>query len=278
VARPRAASFEYLVYIIILLLGCLTSVAGFFFSHDWQPIILSIGTSVIAAGVVSIAVRSLLGDPFSEVSGNITKVTHELTSGLQQTVTILERSARTGVISIWASRYELPTEVFVQRVELSRTQIDLLAYAMAFFPEHPLVVPLLKEKANAGCSIRILLGDPQGAMIARRSKEEKHEGSIQSRVEATLARLEHLVGLPGVEIRLHDTPLYCSIYRFDLRMLVTPHLFGVRGAAAPLLDIAKTEGGLFDKYCDHFDAIWAGAKPYRKALLLPPGQPKKHKP
>jgi hypothetical protein len=277
VAKPRAASLDCLVYIIILLLGCLTSGAGFFVSRDWQSVVLSIGTSVIAAGVVSIAVRSLLGDPFSEVSGNITKVTQELTNSLQQTVTILDRSSKTGVVSIWANRYELPTEVFVQRIEQSRNQIDLLAYAMAFFPEHPLVVPLLKEKARAGCSIRILLGDPEGAMIARRSKEEEHEGSIQSRVEATLARLEHLVGLPGVEIKLHDTPLYCSIYRFDLRMLVTPHLYGVRGAAAPLLDIAKTEGGLFDKYCGHFEAIWSGAKHYRRAPLTPTGRPEKHR-
>lgn len=253
----RNVAREYLVYTILLLLGCLTTLAGVFMPMRGQTVALSIGTSVIAASIISFTVRYLLGDPFSGVTKEITEVSHALSENLNEAVTVLGSASSTGLLSIAVRRSDVQTDFFVEQIRTSRQNIDLLAYAMAFLPEHPATVPLLKERALTGCQIRILLGDPNGACIKARSVEEKFEGSIQSRIEATLARLEQLKGLPNVDIRFHDTPLYSSVYRFDSKMIVTPQLYGVRAAAAPLLYLARLEDGLFDRYLSHFDAIWS---------------------
>jgi hypothetical protein len=278
VSSKRNVAREYLVYTILLLLGCLTTLVGVFLPANGQTVALSIGTSVIAASIISFTMRYLLGDPFSGVSDEITSVTRALNANLKEAVTVLASASKTGLLSISVHRSAVQTEFFVEQIRASRQNIDLLAYAMAFLPEHPATVPILKERALAGCRIRILLGDPNGACIKARSIEEKFEGSIQSRIEATLARLEQLKGLTNVEIRFHDTPLYSSIYRFDGRMIVTPQLYGVRAAAAPLLYLARVEDGLFDRYLSNFDAVWSISSSFPTTTItslkkVPPRKP-----
>ncbi|OLB77090.1 MAG: hypothetical protein AUI14_17235 [Actinobacteria bacterium 13_2_20CM_2_71_6] len=66
------------------------------------------------------------------------------------------------------------------------------------------------------------------------------------------------------ELRLQDVPLYNSVFRFDDDMFVTPHLYATPGASAPLLHLRKLgTGGLFSRFADHFDAIWATTTPLR---------------
>jgi hypothetical protein len=70
---------------------------------------------------------------------------------------------------------------------------------------------------------------------------------------------------PGVEIRFQDSPLYNSVFRFDDQMLVTPHLYGTQGSAAPLLHLRRLgPNGLFSRFAAHFEAIWAHTTPIRE--------------
>lgn len=116
-----------------------------------------------------------------------------------------------------------------------------------------------------GCQIRILLAEPNAEFVKKRNEEEKGEGSIESRVRTSLTRLNPVLDVNNIEIRLHDTPLYCSIYRFDSEMFVTPHLYGIRGAAAPLLCFKEIDRGIFSKYEMHFQEIWKIAKRIKPA-------------
>ena len=43
----------------------------------------------------------------------------------------------------------------------------------------------------------------------------------------------------GVELRLHDTPLYNSIYRFDDEMLVNVHAYGILAAYTPVMHLRR---------------------------------------
>lgn len=65
----------------------------------------------------------------------------------------------------------------------------------------------------------------------------------------------------NLHIKLHDTPLYASIYRFGDTMLVTPQLYGTRGAKAPLMRIIKTDNdsSIYDSYNLYFDEVWNDA-------------------
>jgi hypothetical protein len=67
----------------------------------------------------------------------------------------------------------------------------------------------------------------------------------------------------GCAVRLHDTTLYTSMFRYDDNLLVNPHIWGQPASANPLLHLKRTEGtGWFDTYAQSFDAVWAAARPW----------------
>jgi hypothetical protein len=76
----------------------------------------------------------------------------------------------------------------------------------------------------------------------------------------SMRHLEPLLDQTGVEVRQHSAPLYNSIFRFGPEMLVTPHLNGTPGYAAPLLRLRRIHvDGPFDRFAAHFEALWASS-------------------
>jgi hypothetical protein len=72
-----------------------------------------------------------------------------------------------------------------------------------------------------------------------------------------------LLRTDGVQVRLHATVLYNSLYRADDELLVNTHVHGVPAAQAPVVHMhAKDEIGLVATYLDSFERIWAGAAPH----------------
>ena len=49
--------------------------------------------------------------------------------------------------------------------------------------------------------------------------------------------------MEGTEFRLHQTPLYNSIYRADDELLVNTHIYGMPATRAPLWHLRKVAGG-----------------------------------
>jgi len=85
---------------------------------------------------------------------------------------------------------------------------------------------------------------------------------IESRVSLALKHLDPIRLASGVEIRLHRTTLYNSIYRFDDQLLINTHLWGVNAYEAPLLHLRRLQGGkLFDVYARNLEQIWSTAAP-----------------
>lgn len=149
----------------------------------------------------------------------------------------------------------------MKKINESQNNIDILGYAVAFLTDHPDFINSLRKKTNSGCCVRILLGDPNGKCIKSRNLEEKNEGSIPSRIATSLSRLSVLMKEGKVEVRIHNTPLYCSIYRFDDNLLVSTHLYGIKGSSAPLFLYEKTkDDSLFNTYMKHFEDIWEQSK------------------
>lgn len=249
---------EILVYSALFLGGSTLIVVGLYLHSTLRDVFLSIGTSITAASIVYIILSVVLGDPFSPMMER-----------LKQSVEILETSGETGLLGIWKHRSDVPVQDFIQHLRNADQHIDILGYAIAFLPEHPDFSPLLEKKAASGCKIRILLGDPSGSFIQNRTQEEQHEGSIASRIETTIMRFRPLIDKNMIELRLHDTPLYNSIYRFDDHMYVTPQLYGLRGSAAPLLLLQKSEHGLFSSYLQHFEAVWNSTESINEGTVLP---------
>ena len=94
---------------------------------------------------------------------------------------------------------------------------------------------LLRDKADAGCRIRIATGDPDGERVNARGNEERFGHGIASRCQLALMHYRPLIGQPRISIHLHDTTLYNSIYRFDDGLLVNTHVWGWNAYGAPNL-------------------------------------------
>lgn len=71
-----------------------------------------------------------------------------------------------------------------------------------------------------------------------------------------------LTSLPGVEVRVHGTTLYNSLYRFDQDLLVNGHAFGAPAGQSPVLHLRRVPGGrMWDHYMRSFDEVWTFAEP-----------------
>jgi len=168
------------------------------------------------------------------------------------------------LVAAYSRRAEVPRHLWTELLRQAGRNVDLLAFAGLFLTEeHPDWTPLLLSRAEAGVRVRLLLGDPGGASLAARDDEHKIGGGVPGRVRAVLAAYRPLAGL--AEIRLHDTPLYNSIYRFDDDMLINTHLYGILAAYTPVLHLRRVDGAYFGTYLESFERVWGSARPLQDA-------------
>jgi transcriptional regulator with XRE-family HTH domain len=178
----------------------------------------------------------------------------------------VDRAALTGaeLVAAYSRRAEVPGQLWTELLRQAGRNVDVLAFAGLFLTEeHPDWTPLLLSRAEAGVRVRLLLGDPGGANLAARDGEHKIGGGVAGRVRAVLAAYRPLAGL--AEIRLHDTPLYNSIYRFDDDMLVNTHVYGILAAYTPVLHLRRVDGAYFGTYLESFERVWGSARPLQDA-------------
>jgi transcriptional regulator with XRE-family HTH domain len=177
-------------------------------------------------------------------------------------------AGQTELVALYPHRSDVPPALWRTLLDEARSAIAILVYAATFLPEQQLdLVDVLRAKAAAGCAIRIALGDPTSAKLLERGSEEKFGIGIVSRAEVALKHYELLRDCPGVEVRLHATTLYNSMYRFDDVMLVNTHVWGLSAFGAPVLHLRRlVDGGLFDTYAQSFEAVWATGTPAYPAM------------
>ncbi|MGC4957944.1 helix-turn-helix domain-containing protein [Actinomadura citrea] len=163
------------------------------------------------------------------------------------------------LIALHDTRADAPFDLWRTLFTKARERIEILVYAGVFIHEQwPDFNDLLREKAAAGCCVRILLGDADAPAVSERGDEERYGHGIESRCRVAVMHYAPLIGTPGVEVHQHTTTLYNSIYRGDDQMLVNTHVFGLNAYAAPVWHLRREpEGGVFDLYAESFEAVWA---------------------
>lgn len=175
---------------------------------------------------------------------------------------LTDRAALAGaeLVAAWPRRSDVPRELWVELLRQAVRSVDLLAFAGLFLTEeHPDWLPLVRAKAEAGVRVRLLLGDPGGRQLVGRDAEHHIGGGVAGRVLAVLTHYRPLADV--AEVRLHDTPLYNSIYRFDDELLVNVHAYGILAAYTPTLRIRRLDGQFFNTYLESFERVWASARP-----------------
>ena len=111
-------------------------------------------------------------------------------------------------------------------------------------------------------AIRMLLGDPGSEAVARRGQEEGVGDSLAARIRLSMAFLAPVFDVTGIQLRMHETTLYNSIFRFDDDILVNLHTYGAQAAQSPVMHVRRITGGrLFGHYLESFERVWALARP-----------------
>jgi transcriptional regulator with XRE-family HTH domain len=166
------------------------------------------------------------------------------------------------IVTIYPHRWAVPREVWGQLFDTAEEEIGVLVYSGFFLADDGGLRSLLERKASEGVEIRLLFGDPDSDAVAARGVEEGIADSLAAKVRNSLTVLRPMTRVEGIEIRLHETPLYNSLYRADHQLLVNCHIFGVPAADAPVLHLRRVHGGdMVKTYLESFDRVWAASRP-----------------
>lgn len=161
------------------------------------------------------------------------------------------------IAGIYPRRTSISPLSWLSFFDSARSEIGILAYSALFLAEDARLVRLLHEKRD-GVRIRIALGAPDGAKVGERGAEEAIGEAMAEKIRNSLALLRPLLDQEHVELRLHDTVLYNSMFRSDNQLLVNQHAYGIPAAQSPVYHYRQTEESeMFDSYLTSFEAVWA---------------------
>jgi hypothetical protein len=169
------------------------------------------------------------------------------------------------LVRFHAHRGLVPHDRWYELLDVATERFDLLVYAGLFLLDGRSDLPaLVRRKAEAGVRVRLLYGDPECAAVARRGAEGIGDG-LAARIRLVLRYMGEAFQVRGVSVRLHETVLYNSLYRYDDDVLVNTHAYGVAAGHSPVMHVRRLAGGgLFDHYTAGFERVWNEATPVRQ--------------
>jgi hypothetical protein len=179
----------------------------------------------------------------------------------------IRRNVKTGadreIVTVYPYRSACPKSVWRALITDATKQLTFAGYTNYFlWLEIPNLRSVLRRKAERGCSVRFLIGDPGSEVTRRREEVEQVPLTVSTRIRITLDELSKLSGAPNVEVRYGDEHIAMSVFLFDDQMLVTPHLAHLVGHDSPLLHLQRhQEDGLYDRFAFHVNELWNRGRP-----------------
>jgi hypothetical protein len=166
--------------------------------------------------------------------------------------------------AIYPHRWSIPRDEWRRFFESAEREIGILAYSALFLAEDAGLLGTIEDKARNGVRVRFALGDPDSSSVALRGQEEDIGDAMAAKVRNALTLYRPLLKTENVDIRLHQTILYNSLYRADGQLFVNQHAYGIPAARAPVYCFRESESDeMTVAYLDSFEKIWAIAKPIR---------------
>lgn len=167
--------------------------------------------------------------------------------------------------AVYPHRWAIPRDTWVRFFESAEYEIGVLAYSALFLAEDTGLLGIIEDKAASGVSVRLVLGDPESDCVAERGQEEGIGDAMAAKVRNALTLFCPLLKCEEIEIRLHQTVLYNSLYQADGQLFVNQHAHGIPAAYAPVLCLRESErGDMARTYLDSFQRVWASAAPIRE--------------
>ncbi|MEU8814939.1 helix-turn-helix transcriptional regulator [Actinoplanes sp. NPDC048796] len=163
------------------------------------------------------------------------------------------------IINIYPHRWTVPSELWRNFFDNAESEIGVLVYSGLFLSEDAGVRRIFRKKAEAGARVRILLGDPESEVVAQRDSDEGIE-SLAAKIKNAIVMYRPLLSIEGVELRLHRTVLYNSIYRADEQLLVNTHIYSFPASEAPVFHLRRVAGAtMVSTYAESFEHVWDAA-------------------
>ncbi|WP_082772525.1 helix-turn-helix transcriptional regulator [Actinoplanes sp. TFC3] len=173
-------------------------------------------------------------------------------------------ASKSELVELYPDRASVPRETWLRLLNEAQNRIDVLVHSGTFFAQvQPRIARMLNKRADEGVQIRLCFGDPRGAAVSVRDLEEGLGGTLQAKIRASLTYYTGLTEVENVEIRLHDTTLYNSLFRYDDHVIVNGHVYGEPASLNPTLHLRRIDGGvLFDHYISSFERVWLLGRPW----------------
>ena len=166
------------------------------------------------------------------------------------------------IVAVYPYRRAVPRDAWGHLFGQAEQEIGILAYSCYFLAEDAGLRQVIADRAEAGVRVRILLGDPQSPYVLERGQSEGIGGTMPAKVRSAIAMFRPLQAVPNVEIRLHGTILYNSIFRADDQLFVNTHIYGIMANNAPFFHLRKIPGGAMAvNYFESFEHVWTEAVP-----------------
>lgn len=172
------------------------------------------------------------------------------------------------IAAVYPYRSAAPSSLWAQLVRDAGAEIIFAGYTNYFvFLEQPQFAATLRAKAEAGCQVRFLVGDPEAEVTRQREAIEDTPLTVSARIRITLGELARLRDVPGIDVRISAAEdavnhISLSVFRFDQDALVTPHLARFVGHDSPLMHLRRRdEGGMFDRFSEHAEELWGRGRP-----------------
>lgn len=170
---------------------------------------------------------------------------------------------RSVAVSAYTMRSDVPQTVWRELFHDATESIDILVYCGTFLFDA--VAKFSKALTHAAkindVRVRILIGDPACRAVKVRGIEEAIVGSLADRCEMTLKRFRD-IDPANIDIRLHDSTLYMSMFRADDTLIANHHLYGSPASDNPCFVIEGDQHpDLWTSYHDAFERVWKRGTP-----------------
>lgn len=234
----------FLTNIVVGLVGLVIVIMASLFEKntDYRTIVLSVGTSIIAASIVAF-LDMLRGEGMREYDEKINEII-----------------VKGGLENIFKRR---DLEEYNELVKNATKSIDVTGYSLRGFYESNKDIILKKCSENKEFIVRIILVNPASQYSINRDVEENEQGS-QLFKETYNNLLKWSKKSQNIQIKLIDAPLSDMLYRIDDIMYTGPYFYRT-SSKETYTNRLNCNGWLFKAYQENFDRMWCEAKDIEKS-------------
>ncbi|MEV7172390.1 XRE family transcriptional regulator [Streptomyces sp. NPDC093224] len=171
------------------------------------------------------------------------------------------------IVQVFPYRSAAPAGLWKSLVTKAQRELVFAGYTNYFlWLEQANLAGVLRRKAEGGCRVRFLIGDPDSPVTAAREAEEGVPLTLSTRIAVTLNELEKLHEVSGIEGRFETGHVSLSVFRFDDEMIVTPILARRVGHDSPMMHLRRRQAdGMFDRFAAHVEELWSRGRDVREA-------------